>query len=735
MKAHERETGRVELIFSLVAGLTIIGHFIASFFPSGRTWGFHHLLFFPLWVRIVLTLAALLVCVPRINKPLSFLFQAIATVLFRRKRREKYLVLLVSSILSFTIFWFLRTKTHFLGDGYLRIRGLAEGDVFSTVEPLDTYVHFLAHAFFNSFRRVDPATTYAILSCLSGALFVSILLILSASWTRRQLQATFVCLSVITMGLMQLFFGYVENYTLMTTGILLYMTTSLLYLNGKCSIFYPSLSLSLTICFHTAAFPLIGSLAYLVLARQKTRQEKSVLHTVVNSIAGFCLPLIGLGALALYLGYGPEIFLNETGRNIFLPLSRQTARFSYSLLSASHLIDFVNEHVLISPAAIITILILTLALRKRINFRDTTLRFFTIATACVLIFTFVLNPKLGLSRDWDLFSLPGIPYTLLGLHLAISRIKDSQRLISIGTMCVAVNLLHTAPWILVNADENRSIDRFTLMIQTQTVLTPHYAYEELGTYFRGKDQPESAVEFYEKAIEASPDNWRLHTLLGGTLSSLGRYDEAIRILEVAKELSPEESLIYWHLGTAYMDNGMYDLAIRELTSATALDPNDPDKHEDLGRAFFQKGMFTEALDHYQRAADLDPDNSVRATRLDLLKSTAHYNLGTLYGRQGLLDEAIVELKKALALNPFDAQAYENLGVALMENRLYSDAETQFKKAITLQPKKADLHFKLGYSYWTQGRKQEAISEWEKTLAIDPNHDGAKTWLSEASEDE
>ena len=731
MKSENRNWGQLQLIFSLIAGITIIAHFIASFFPSGRTWGFHHLLFFPLWVRVSLTFIGLLICVPGVNKHLSFFLQVMANFLFRKKRLERYIIIVSLSFLSFIVFWLLRTKTHFLGDGYLRIRGLEAGNIFSTVEPLDTYLHFIAHKFFNILKTVDPTTTYAILSCSSGALLVFIILIVSGSWTKNPLQATFISFSVVTMGLMQLFFGYVENYTLMTTGMLLYIMTSLLYLNKKCDIALPSFCLSLTICLHTVAFPLVGSLAYLIFAKTKARQKNPLYKNFVKSIAAFSLPLIGLSGMAIHLGYGPNVLLQETGQQVFLPLLNQHANSTYSILSVAHLFDFINEQILISPAGIM-IFVLIFKLRKKINFSDKTLRFLIIASSCLLLFTFALNPKLGLSRDWDLFSVPGLSYTILALYLAISYIKDNQILKSIGTVCIVVNLLHTVPWILVNAHENKSIERFKLLVQTKKVSTLYYAYEELGTYFRDTDKPENAIDYYKKAIEVSPGNWRLHNLLGSTFSSIKRYDEAILEFEVAKKLAPKQVSIYHNLGLTYMHKGNYDMAINELRNAIILDPKDPDKFEKLGEVFLEKKMYSEALDQFHRASDLDPDNSERIKRLNLLRSIAHYNLGSFYGKQGIYDQAIVELKKAIHLNPLDADTYGNLGIVLMQRHLYSEAEVQFKKAIELQPQRANHHFNLGNIYWLQNKQKEAVSEWRKTLNIDPNHTEAKKLLWEVN---
>ena len=50
---------------------------------------------------------------------------------------------------------------------------------------------------------------------------------------------------------------------------------------------------------------------------------------------------------------------------------------------------------------------------KMKDFKDKVVIFFVIAAVFSLGFAFLMNPKLGYARDWDLFSSTGLGYTLL----------------------------------------------------------------------------------------------------------------------------------------------------------------------------------------------------------------------------------------------------------------------------------------------------------------------------------
>jgi len=236
-----------------------------------------------------------------------------------------------------------------------------------------------------------------------------------------------------------------------------------------------------------------------------------------------------------------------------------------------------------------------------------------------IIFTFLLNPKLGLSRDWDLFSLPAVPCMILALYLAVSYIKDNQKLRSLGSLLITVSLVHTVPWVLINADEERSVERFKLLIETGTIQTLYYAYEELATYYAHTDRPQDAVDIYRKAIEASPNNWRLHNLLGVALGGLERYDEAIAELEAAKELAPQAqktsrdsltlAVLHHNLGTAYARKGLYDEAIAEYEKSVAFNPRNAGAHFYLGCSLWAQDRREEAIAEWRRTLAIDPGHA------------------------------------------------------------------------------------------------------------------------------
>ncbi|MBW1855503.1 MAG: tetratricopeptide repeat protein [Deltaproteobacteria bacterium] len=106
----------------------------------------------------------------------------------------------------------------------------------------------------------------------------------------------------------------------------------------------------------------------------------------------------------------------------------------------------------------------------------------------------------------------------------------------------------------------------------------------------------------------------------------------------------------------------------------------------------------------------------------------HNNLGKIYSREGKLDKAIIELKKALLSNPHFVEAHCNLGITYLKKGLIKEAIYEYKEALKVNPNYVEAHYNLGNAYVKKGRLDEAISEFKRTLSINPNSAEARTNL-------
>jgi tetratricopeptide (TPR) repeat protein len=90
-----------------------------------------------------------------------------------------------------------------------------------------------------------------------------------------------------------------------------------------------------------------------------------------------------------------------------------------------------------------------------------------------------------------------------------------------------------------------------------------------------------------------------------------------------------------------------------------------------------------------------------------------YNLGNALYQQGKLAEAVACFRRAIELDPKDAQAHTNLGNALYQQGKVDEAVACFRRALLLNPKLPEAHCNLGLALRNLGRLREALASLER----------------------
>ena len=137
-------------------------------------------------------------------------------------------------------------------------------------------------------------------------------------------------------------------------------------------------------------------------------------------------------------------------------------------------------------------------------------------------------------------------------------------------------------------------------------------------------------------------------------------------------------------------------------------PDLPQAHNELANALVREGKVDEAIIQIEKALAIQPNDS-----------QAHNNLGNLLHKKGRLDEAIAHYQKALELQPGSGMTHHNLGNVLLEQHRLADAATHFRKAIELQPDFAAAHNNLGQVFLEAGQTDDALTEFRRALELRP----------------
>lgn len=100
----------------------------------------------------------------------------------------------------------------------------------------------------------------------------------------------------------------------------------------------------------------------------------------------------------------------------------------------------------------------------------------------------------------------------------------------------------------------------------------------------------------------------------------------------------------------------------------------------------------------------------------------HAVLGHCYMEQNRWGDAEIAFKKALAINPGEAQSLSNLAyINAMRGTLLDKALEMAKKAVGIDENRAAFRHTLGWVYFKQGELDKAIAELSKALELDPNY--------------
>jgi tetratricopeptide (TPR) repeat protein len=118
------------------------------------------------------------------------------------------------------------------------------------------------------------------------------------------------------------------------------------------------------------------------------------------------------------------------------------------------------------------------------------------------------------------------------------------------------------------------------------------------------------------------------------------------------------------------------------------------------------GEVSTAESAYQQAITLDRNNTI-----------AHYDLGTVYDKQGNTTQAITEYRATLLIDPNFTDALFNLAVDTAGSDPAGAAQLYFK-VLSLQPTFAAAWLNVGFILQGEGKVGAATADWAKAVALD-----------------
>jgi rhomboid protease GluP len=133
-------------------------------------------------------------------------------------------------------------------------------------------------------------------------------------------------------------------------------------------------------------------------------------------------------------------------------------------------------------------------------------------------------------------------------------------------------------------------------------------------------------------------------------------------------------------------------------------------HGQNGVILFNRGKTDEAIAELQKSASQRSDFPA-----------VHEALARAYVKKGDLDHAAAEMKRVIALNPRDEDAYYRLGLIYLEQKAPAKAEDIFSQLLNIDPNSAEGHAGLASALANQRRNLEALEEYKRAAAVDANY--------------
>jgi tetratricopeptide (TPR) repeat protein len=573
--------------------ITLVVFEIAAFVPGSRVWGIGSWAYFPIWIRFSLLVIG--VAAP----------WAIERVFARNLQGDNDIFPRTYSIIAAAVavgivvlFYVLRGGTHFLGDGYTLIANLASAHPNVKYRELgEELVHGWVYAI-TSGGDSGSLLAYQVISIASGIIFLAILISFVRFYFEKNIDRVLALLGLVSGGYVLMFFGYVENYSLLCVSIGIFTMTGMLIFSGRISRWWIVPALALVVLIHMIGAVFVPAALYTLLVGTPIGTRIGQLSFSAKAMLVVGLLLAALSAL--FIAFRQDYFLR------FAFLSITHGRFTsegYTMFSAKHVVDFVNLLFILAPGLLVFAAVLITG-RTRRFFAEAWARFLIIAILSTLGATFALDPRLGMPRDWDLFSIPGVPIILFVYALSARLSEKHSNYRQAAAMCIVLGFLSLMPRVVVQQIPEKGV-AYAENAMTLDHLKNRPQFIVLAKYFQQQRDSVDLARINSFRAENFPQESMI--LQAKELLSKNRGAEAMELAHWVTDNDPQWYEGWIGLSRCYLAAGKHDSSLWAIKIANGLNPYSPTILYDFGNAYAGLGDWPNAEQAWLGSAELDPN--------------------------------------------------------------------------------------------------------------------------------
>lgn len=598
--AFSARAGRIALA---VGGLAYAAGVLAtSAQPGARGWGLHSSGFLPFTLRLFVLAffmgSAALLTLGALSREPDSRESAGRTPRSPGRPRRAFGRWLYALLLPYAgILWALRARTQLLGDGAVWLVTAESGEHRAYSEPLSAALWYGFGGILGFFKIPLDAASMSLFSVLCGLLAAPLLALIAREITSPGEGRVLAFALLLTLGVSQLYFGYVESYPAASLFILLYLWLALRRTRGADSRLLAAVALALAVAAHMSAFYLVPSYLLLLATEKKSLGRK---------LAESALPLAIAAAVLLALGYPPSKWagpFRAATSGLREGFAGEILHRPYGLISTGHVADVANAVLLAVPVPALLVLGWIAATRGRLRPLPARLGLLGAAAVPGLLLAAGLMTPVAPAQDWDLASMFLLPLGVFGVAAGgrlfagnPNRPDRLDRKISVGLLGISLSSL--LAFVLVNANEPAAVARFGVVVNDGGRVSPYgraYGNSTLEQHLRDRRRFAEALPFARAALAAEPSNPRYWTNVGNELMALDRIEEAIPFLEEGVRRGPERWQGKYNLGLCYMKLDRSAEAIGLFRDAVRLEGERPELRHNLGLALFRSGQADSAV--------------------------------------------------------------------------------------------------------------------------------------------
>ena len=255
-------------------------------------------------------------------------------------------------------------------------------------------------------------------------------------------------------------------------------------------------------------------------------------------------------------------------------------------------------------------------------------------------------------------------------------------------------------------------------------------WNRLGISYHLLNQLKAAENAYKAASRLQPDNGDVLNNIAAMYYTQRKFSDAERQVRRAMEKNPENGVMRLNLRAArfarengkaaqaealntakdhpqLVDKGDGDL-LQMVILMPAKDLDEATLHERRGDAYFARKQYDDAIIEYRKSVALDRYNASTLNRL-----------GLVYQQSQKLQDAEKYYREAAKQNPYFIEVLNNIGTVEYSRQNYDIALDQYQKALKIRSESPTILLNMGACLFDMKRYDEALKATQHALEIDP----------------